>query len=96
MQFVPAPPWMIKQGVNGRGEQWKPYYDKIYQYCEKQRRHLLDEAEALEDKEGSNNASSHMRAAAAVYGDVMDFVARQEKEPLSEGTERGSKVKQLD
>lgn len=53
-----------------------PNNDKIYQYCEKQRRRLLDDAKVLEAKEGGNNASSHLRAAAAVYGDIMDLCVR--------------------
>lgn len=50
--------------------------DKIYQYCKKQRQHLLDDAEALEEKERGNNASSHLRAAAAVYAEIMNLIER--------------------
>lgn len=66
--------------VNKKGDK-HVQNDEIYQYCQKQRQHLLDDIEALEGKERSNSVSSHLRVAAAAYGDVLDFIERlQQKE----------------
>lgn len=60
---------------------------EIITYCERQYRYLQKRADTLE---ANRVPATLLRAMATTYGDVMDFIARQEKKSLSVGTENDS------
>lgn len=62
-------------------------YSEIITYCERQYRYLQKRADTLE---ANHVPATLLRAMATTYGDVMDFIARQEKKPSSVGAENDS------